>query len=416
MNIIDKRLNKTAWFTDLPTLDPETEVNFWVMPKGSLCRLTKIAGVNVLQNGNSHICSSPIVDMLMEHGLEGDLLIDYVDSIIPTIPRWIRYYMTEKTVDDLINDAAKISITVLGKNPDIKPGLPISVKTIQPMRIKAVDVKDIARNLSRNDQNINFFIIERDEGVCYTYEPNRLIRGIVTGHTEHGYVVSIRGGETVQIVDRVNALSRHLLELTGVSPKDVVGSVVDIEYTSHMDGERLRPYKAPIIVHIPSVRKLAVNGFGFDNTQPIRREDKTFIFEPKRPKIPSVITPSRLTDSITVKDDVGNITFLDRFTEEPVAHLRKGKRIGELCVLARIGNAIEHFTFETVYDSDSLLLSSFNNLVGKLMWCTYGIQFINCGLYHEYEDKPMIGGRRLDYVVEHDQIVDVEITRPVHAF
>lgn len=416
MNTIEKRFNKNAFYNDLATWDDDKEVNLWVLPKGSLCTLTNIAGVNVLQNGGSHICNSTIVDLLAEHGLYGDMLIDSVDNITPTIPRWIRYYMTEKTVKDFHDDASKISVTVLGPTNNIKPGLPISVKSLQPMRIKATDVKDTTRQLSRADHSINLFLVELDDGVRYTYEPHRRIRGVVTSYTEHGYIVSIRTGETVQVVDRVNAITKYLLELTGVSPKDVVGSTVELEYTSFTGNNRLRPYKAPIIVHIPEVRKLAVNGFGFDSKVVINRAELSILFNPKRPTVPSVITPTRLTETDTVKDEEGNILFHDRYTGEVVARLDVGKRVGELCVLSRVGNRVEHYTFSTVYDSDSLPLNSFNNVVGKIMWERFGILFISCGLYHEYEDKPMLGGSVIDYIVEDNAVVDVDVVKRVHAF
>lgn len=409
---IENRFKKQQ-FLEFAKLNPDAPVRMWVLPKGALCRITDKDGINVLQNGGNSICSSSIVDAMAEHGIKGIVVVDSTTNNAPTIPRWVQFYFTEKTYEDVCNSPQDIVVTTLGILP-IKEGLPFVVKSTTPMEVKASEVASVTRRLSSSDSTIDLFLLEDGLGNCYQYEPQRSIDGVILAYTELGYVVSFRNGETVQLVSRVNISTRNALMQLGVSPKDAVGMAVKVQYTSFMGTGRIKPYKAAMISCIYSFARMVGHTLVTDlDSKPELME---YIFKVNRPAYSSVITPTRLADANHFVASDG-VYFYDKFGGRLIATLKRGKIEGMPSVVAEhLEDGEDVYYFESEYDNDSLMYKSFITVISRALYDKAGFKINRTGIYYLLNGVEMLGNVPLEQnsqmpLVEHLETLQDHINK-----
>jgi hypothetical protein len=360
---------KVDWFEHIRggKIDTEEQVKLWINPHGCLCEIKEMAGVVVLVNGEHHAISSPFAQMLFDAGITGRVVIHTTESIPQNTSRWLTWWLSgNPTVDD-----EKIrTITVYTFSCRPTKALPFKVETMEPLMLRADDVRSTVGMQSRNF-NISMFVVERENGAKYNLEPTRYVTCEIVACTPHGYVLR-SDNNNVFLADKISRHVQAQLQNANLRKDDLVGTRVKIQFTMYTEGHRLCNYKNPI-VH----RSSALDQIGAPNTPSY---DGPYLFAPSPKTNNATLTSTRCARAaITVKDGV--IYGRDVESDVMLFTFRKGVEPGVYGAELGIGGQVEHWRFESPYSVDALDPEGFVYTVESNIYFSTGYTLLRIGLH-----------------------------------
>lgn len=379
-------LRKTDWCTRLGRDSdegiPENEtVRLWILPQGCRCSVENIDGVSAIRNGHHLAVNTVLGNLMLEAGLDGNFILFSTKVVPQNTSRWLTYWLSQQ--EDVDGNMNSIHITTFGKHA--KKTLPFQVSVVSPIEVNARDVMRVLTEKSL-DSSISMFMVERNNGETYELEPSRKTHAHIIACTEYGYVVRSNRNEIFR-VPRVSNRVMKLLMYHNVTPNDLVGQEVVIEYTMHTEGKRLCPYKCPVIYRVQSLEDIG-------NTEEALASsyEKQYPFQNVQTARRGSLTPTRCKRSKIINQ--GNVIIsYEEDSDTELFRLIKGAVNGRYAVSMSIGNGAELWTFTSDFSVDSLSPRAFINCTSSLIFEASGYTLDELGLYYFDNGIHYIGER-----------------------
>ncbi|QXO09717.1 hypothetical protein pEaSNUABM11_00293 [Erwinia phage pEa_SNUABM_11] len=360
---------KVDWFEHLRAqkIDYEEEVKLWINPHGCLCEIKEIAGVVALVNGEHHAISSPFAQMLFDAGITGPVVIHSTESIPQNTSRWLTWWLSRNPAED---DELIRTVTVYTFSCRPTKSLPFKVETMEPVVMRAGDVRSTVGMQSRNF-HISMFVVELANGTKYSLEPQRYVQCQIVACTKYGYVLR-SDNNNVFIADKISRHVQAQLQNANLRKDDLVGTRVKVQFTMYTEGNRLCNYKNPIVHRSSALDQLSA--------PTVPSYDGPYLFEPLPQTNNATLTSTRCSRAaITVVDGV----IYGRDVESGVTlfTFRKGVEPGVYGAELGIGGQVEHWRFESPYSVDALDPEGFVHALEPNLYFSTGYSLQRIGLH-----------------------------------
>lgn len=384
--MIRTNLRKTDWCTRLASSSdesiPENEiVKLWILPQGCRCSVESIDGVSAIRNGHHLAVNTALGNIMLDAGLDGPFILFSTKVVPQNTSRWLTYWLSQQ--EDVEGNMNSIHITTFGKHS--KKTLPFQVSVVSPIEVHARDVMRVLTEKSL-DNSISMFMVERKNGETYELEPSRKTQATIIACTPYGYVVRSIRNEIFR-VPRVSNRVMKLLMYHNVTPNDLVGQDVVVEYTMHTEGKRLCPYKCPVIYRVQTLEDMGSTEEALASSY-----EKQYPFQNVQPARRGSLTPTRCKRSKIINQENVIISY-EEDSDTELFRLIKGEVDGRYAVSMSIGNGAELWTFTSDFSVDSLSPRAFINCTGSLIFEATGYTLDELGLYYFDNGIHYIGER-----------------------
>ncbi|AWN09091.2 hypothetical protein MLDJOKPK_00177 [Salmonella phage SPAsTU] len=349
------------------TVGPDQQVKMWVLPHGVICEMVQISGMPILRNGKYDSMNTILARMLADAGIMGTVILYSRATIPQNLSRWLTHWLSNEPTED---DARlrSITVTTMGQLPT-KP-LPFQVNAIEPALMRAGDVFEAIKQKSR-DAGISQFLIETG-GVFYRLEPVRRMDATIIDCTEYGYVLRTPTNQTFlasMLSRRVQAQLAHY----GVSPADLIGTHVKVEYTMYTEGNRLCNFKSPVVY-----RSIALDAMG-DSTVPSYHGP--YPFKQQASASRALLTVTRCKRAAIKRED-GEIYGQDNESDAKLFSFRQGVQPGMYAATFEKGGVTEKWHFESDLAIDAIDPDALVTCISDQIFYATGMSLREIGLHY----------------------------------
>lgn len=380
--MLKDHLKKTDWSARMGNEVPENEpVDLWVYPHGCVCNVSRVDGVSMIQNGHYTAVNTVLGKLLLEAGIEGEFILYSTEVIPQNTSRWLTWWLSTQPEDDdpLLST---IQITTFGVVP--KKTLPFQVSTIRPQTMRAKDIIPTVIVKSR-DTRVSIFVARRRNGEKYELEPTRKVEGQILSYTDYGFVVKTTPDNSIILVPRVSRKLLDNLARRGVTPRDLCGQKVTVQYTMKTEGLRLGSYKSPLLLKAVSLE--AVEELDSADIDPYEKE---LPFVTSASLKSGSLTPTRCGRAAVRMTETG-IEGYETGTETVLYRLTPGVQEGRYAAVMSKGAGDELWTFSSDFAVDSLNPRAFVRSVAEAVFENTGYAIDRLGLYYSTPEGAYIG-------------------------
>ncbi|EJY7993312.1 hypothetical protein OHI49_002210 [Salmonella enterica] len=361
---------KHAWQEKLRTgqIHSAQQVKMWVLPHGVICEMVQVGGLPILRNGKYDSMNTVLARLLADAGIMGTVILYSTATIPQNLSRWLTHWLSNDPSED---DPwlRSMTVTTMGQRPT-KP-LPFQVNVIEPAILEAGEVFEAIKHRSR-DFSISQFLIEAND-VTYRLEPVRRMDARIIDCTEFGYVLRTQGNHTFL----ASMLSRRVqgqLAHYKVSPADLVGTDVKVEYTMFTEGNRLCNFKSPVVY-----RSKALDALGDQN---VPTYDGPYPFKSQASANRALLTVTRCKRAAITRTD-GEIYGKDTESDAKLFSFRRGVKPGLYAATFEKGDDVEFWQFDSDFAVDAIDPEALVSVITDQIFYATGMSLLEIFLMYD---------------------------------